>query len=380
MTVKTGQNSIEQISYFEKSFADLEDPRRTTKGNFHYPLNELLFLVISAVVSGAEEWTTIESFGCTKLEWLRRFLPYKNGIPSHDVLGKVFSRIDPIGFNACFTNWINTVSDITKGEVVAIDGKTIRGSGDSEKPKSAVHVVSAYAAENRLCLGQTTVDQKSNEIVAIPKVLELLAIKGCVVTIDAMGCQKELAANIIEKKADYVLMVKDNQKGLKMQIEKMFNHHQKDCPKDETVDAGHGRIETRLCEVIDDLTFMDNKEQWKQLKSIVKVTSRRYEKKSGKESIEIRYYIASLKADPAKLNHIIRSHWRVENNLHWTLDVLFNEDKSLKKKDNAAANFNIINKIALTLIEREKSMKISKKRKRLTAALDDRYREKILKS
>ncbi len=192
------QNPTEQNTYFIKHFFDLPDPRRTTKGHFYYPLEEILFLVISAVLSGVEDWTNISFFGNAKLEWLRRFFPYKHGVPSHDVLGKLFSRLDPVKFSECFTNWINTVSSLTEGEVIAIDGKSICGSGDSGNPKSALHVVSAYATENKLCLGQVTVDKKHNEIVAIPKVLELLAIKGCVVTIDAMGCQKEIASQIVK--------------------------------------------------------------------------------------------------------------------------------------------------------------------------------------
>lgn len=370
---------IEQNVLLEKYFSNLEDPRRTNKGHFYYPLNEILFLVISAVVSGFEDWTSIQIFGNAKLDWLRRFFPYTHGIPSHDVIGKLFSRLDPIRFNECFIKWVNSISELTNGEVVAIDGKTICGSGDADMVHSAFHVVSAYAAGNRLCLGQVTVDQKQNEIVAIPKILDLLSIQGCIVTTDAMGCQKEIASKIIEGKADYVLMVKDNQKELKSQIEKMFRL-QKDCKKDETIDAGHGRIETRICQVINDLTFMDDVEQWQGLKSIAQVTSQRIIKKTGKTSEEVRHYISSMNnVCPVKMNHVIRSHWSVENNLHWVLDVVFNEDESLKKKDNSPANFNIVTKVALALLEKEQSFKASKKGKRHNAALDDSYREKILK-
>lgn len=370
--------TIEQNVLLKKYFSNLEDPRRTNKGHFYYPLNEILFLVISAVVSGFEDWTSIQIFGNAKLDWLRRFFPYTHGIPSHDVIGKLFSRLDPIRFNECFIKWVNSISELTNGEVVAIDGKTIRGSGDADIVHSAFHVVSAYAAGNRLCLGQVTVDQKQNEIVAIPEILDMLSIQGCIVTTDAMGCQKEIASKIIEGKADYVLMVKENQKELKSQVEKMFRL-QKDCKKDETIDAGHGRIETRICQVINDLTFMDDIEQWQGLKSVAQVISQRIIKKTGKTSEEVRYYISSMNACPVKMNHIIRSHWSVENNLHWVLDVVFNEDESLKKKDNSPANFNIITKVALTLLEKEQSFKASKNGKRHNAALDDTYREKVLK-
>ena len=207
---------------FIKHFNNMSDPRRTTKGNYYYPLNEILFLVISAVISGSDGWTSIELFGKTKLEWLRQFFPYENGIPSHDVLGGLFARLKSKEFTECFTNWVNSVADLTNGEVVAIDGKTIRNSKDDASSKSAIHLVSAYASDNRICLGQEAVHEKSNEITAIPKQLKTLALKGCIVTIDAMGCQKKIAQEIIDAEADYILMVKDNQKNLRIQIEDSF--------------------------------------------------------------------------------------------------------------------------------------------------------------
>lgn len=315
---------------FNNYFSEVKDPRRTS-GHFYYPLDEILFLTISAVISGLDTWPAIHSFGEIKQEWLRKFFPYAEGIPSQNVLRGVFARLDPMGFGKCFVKWINSVSVLTKGEVVAIDGKTIRGSASSGKTNSAIHVVSAYATENRLCLGQETVDKKENEIIAIPKLLEMLAINGCIVTIDAMGCQKKIAEAIIERGADYILMVKDNQKELSDQVEKMFRLKRPD-KKDETVDAGHGRIETRICEALDDLTFMDDKELWAKLRSVVRVKSFRHTKKTGETSQEIRYYITSLNPDASILNHAIRSHWRIENNLHWTLDVTFNEDSARRKK------------------------------------------------
>jgi predicted transposase YbfD/YdcC len=365
-------------TYIDTCIRDLKDPRRVTKGNFIYPLNEIFFLVISAVISGTEDWKGIELFGKSKIDWLKRFLPYENGTPSHDVLGKLFARIDVGNFQAVFIKWINSISKVTCGEIIPIDGKTIKGSGDSGKPNSAIHVVSAYAAKQNLCLGQTVVDKKHNEIVAIPEILELIAVKGCIVTIDAMGCQKKIAKKIIEKEADYVLMVKDNQQELKEQVEKLFEL-QTDKEPDETIDSGHGRIETRKCEMIDDLKFLDGKEQWHGLNSVVKITSTRFEKKSKNETKEIRYYISSLDKDSERLNSIIRSHWSIENNLHWRLDFTFKEDKQSKKKDNSASNFNIISKIAMTLIDKEKTKNQSLGKKRLLAAWNDEYREKILK-
>ena len=341
--------SIDFNSLYINYFEQMTDPRRTNKGNYYYPLNEILFLVISAVISGSDGWTSIEVFGKAKLAWLRQFLPYKNGIPSHDILGKLFARLSADEFTVCFTNWINSISDLTEGDVVAIDGKTIRNSNDDTSSKSAIHLVSAYASEHRICLGQEAIHEKSNEITAIPKLLEILTIKGCVVTVDAMGCQKKIAEDIIGKEADYILMVKDNQKNMKMQIEESFKT-QKINEVNTTTDFGHGRIETRTCEVLDDLSFLKKRKDWKNMKCIVRITSQRIIKKTQKESVEQRYYISSLTADAKKANHAIRSHWGIENNLHWNLDVIFREDNSLKKKGNSPMNSNIITKIALTHI------------------------------
>ncbi len=377
--LKNTKEHIEVYTYLDKCIAKLKDPRRVTKGNFQYPLNEIFFLVISAVISGTEDWKGIDLFGKAKLDWLRQSLPYVNGTPSNHVLGKLFARIDEESFRKVFIEWINSISETTMGEIIAIDGKTIKGSGDSNITNSAIHIVSAYAAKQNLCFGQVSVDKKSNEITAIPKLLDLIAIKGAVVTIDAMGCQKDIAKKIIEKEADYTLMVKDNQKELKEQVEKIFKLYE-DKEFDVMVSGDHGRVETRKCEMISDLRFLDVKEQWPELKSVVRVSSTRYIKKTAKESKEIRYYITSLLSDSKKMNNIIRSHWSVENNLHWRLDVAFKEDKLSKRKDNSASNFNIISKIAMSLIDKEKSKKASLQKKRLIAAWNDDYREKILKS
>jgi predicted transposase YbfD/YdcC len=366
------------VPSFSSFFADLKDPRRTAKGNHLYPLEEILFLCIAAVISGADTWTSINLFGNSKLDWLKKWYPYENGIPSHDVLGKVFAAVDPDAFSKCFTSWIGSIANTVPQEIIAIDGKTICRSDDKGKGKSAIHVVSAFASENGICLGQLAVDSKSNEITAIPELLELLAIKGCTVTIDAMGCQKNIAKTIVKKEADYILMVKGNQKGLNDQIKKMFKMNQV-VSEDMDSDIGHGRIEHRKCEVINKLDFMDDRQEWPGLKSVIRITSERISKQTGKETSETRYYISSLDADARSINKAVRSHWSVENKLHWVLDVVFKEDASLKKKDNSAMNYNIIAKMALTMIDKEKSTKKSKPSKRLLAALDDNYRAKILK-
>lgn len=361
---------------FHEYFSTLEEPRRTNKGRFFYPLEEILFLSISAVVSGSDSWTSICTFGQIKLDWLRKFYPYKNGIPSHDVLGKLFARLDHEEFARCFSRWVNSISGLAKGEVVAVDGKTLRGSGDGALGRSPLHVVSAYASGNRVCLGQEAVGEKSNEITAIPALLKVLDIKGCTVTIDAMGCQKKIAKQVMDNKADYLLMVKDNQKELKEQVERLFAITA--GARDTQYDVGHGRVETRVCEVIDDLRFLDISEEWPGLRSAVKVRSERYHKKTGKTSHQDRYYISSLPADARYTNNAVRKHWAIENNLHWSLDVIFKEDCSLKKKGNSALNYGLMAKMALVLIEKEPTPKLSKPGKRYRAALDDDFRAKIL--
>ncbi len=361
---------------FHAYFSSLKEPRRTEKGQFFYPLEEILFLSIAAVVSGADSWTAIAAFGQAKLDWLRKYYPYDKGTPSHDVLGKVFARLDHEEFAQCFSRWVNAIAALSPGEVVAVDGKTIRKSGDGTVGKSALHVVSAYASAHRVCLGQEVVDEKSNEITAIPELLKVLDLQGCTVTLDAMGCQQKIAQQILAKKADYVLMVKDNQKGLREQVAHFFT--MTPTKKDTSYDVGHGRVETPQCEVIDTLGAMDT-EGWPGLQSIVKVQSERYDKKTARTCSQIRYYISSLPADAVLINETVRQHWSIENNLHWSLDVLFKEDESLKKKGHSALNYSLIAKLALMMLEKEPTPKLSKPSKRYRAALDDNFRAQIMK-
>ena len=365
--------------FFHAHFSLLKDPRRNTKGNFYYPLDEILFLSIAGVLSGADDWVSISLFGKSKLDWLRQYFPYENGTPSHDVFGKLFALIDPLRFNECFVSWVNALSAIVQGEVIAIDGKSLCGSANKAIGRGPFHLVSAYAAKNRLCLGQQCVAEKSNEITAIPDLLDMLTVQGCVITIDAMGCQREIAQKIIDREADYILMVKDNQKGLREQVEKVFSI-QAPSHSHQQSDLGHGRIEKRECDVIDNLVFLDGREKWPQLHSIVRIKSERQNKQTGQASKETRYYISSLKENAALFNSKVRQHWAIENNLHWELDILFQEDSSLMKKGNSAINFSLVKKMALALLEREKSTKMSKPSKRLKAALDDDYRSLILKT
>jgi predicted transposase YbfD/YdcC len=362
---------------FTESFSTLQDPRRTHKGNIKYSIEEILFLTLSAVISGCNTWCLIEEFGNLKIDWLRKFHPYTFGIPSHDTLGSFFSALDSKEFATCFMNYAKSIATHTSGDVIALDGKTIRGVGSNSR-KYPIHIVTAFCSKNRLSLAQETVDEKENEIVAIPRLLELITLKGCIVTIDAMGCQKKIAEKIREREAHYILQVKANQAGLKEQIEKLFarNTVRKSHTND---DCGHGRIETRTCEVIDNLTFLDDKEDWKDLETIVRIRSYREDKKTGKASTTFRYYISSLDANAQLINKSIRDHWSIENNLHWNLDVIFKEDHQLKRKGNSVENFNMMTKVALALIDGEKSTKKSKPTKRFKASLDDDYREFIMK-
>jgi len=363
--------------FFKQHFSTLKEPRRTSKGNLIYSLDEILFLTISAVISGCSTWVTIAEFGKLKVDWLRKFYSYQYGTPSHDAISDLFSIIDPKSFGECFMSWVKAIADITDSEVVSFDGKTIRGVGSNSR-KYPIHIVTAFCTKNRISLGQESVEDKSNEIIAIPKLLDLLTLTGCIITTDAMGCQKKIAEKIREKNADYILQVKDNQKELKQQIEKVFGL-EKAKSRDTETDFGHGRIETRTCEVITDLKFLDGKEEGAGLSSVVRIESMRETKKTGVRTSEFRYYITSIKGNAKLINSSVRTHWGIENHLHWNLDVIFNEDGQLKRKGNSPKNFNIISKVALGLIENEKTANMSKPLKRLRAALNDSYREKIMK-
>ena len=357
-------------------FTNLEDPR-VDRTKVHL-LEDIIFITIAAVICGAETWNDIENYGNSKKSWLKQYLELPNGIPSHDTFNRFFSALDPGHLESCFLDWVKSITKLTEGEVVSVDGKTLRGSRDTGS-KSIVHMVSAWANVNQLSLGQVKVDDKSNEITAIPKLLKVLAIKGCIVTIDAMGCQTAIAEKIIEKKADYILAVKGNQGSLEGGI---LDTIKLEKPVDswEDTDFGHGRIETRNCSVYTDFSHIENSKRWKELKCIVKVDAKRYIKSSGQEQSETRLYISSLTPNAEKIGKSIREHWGIENSLHWVLDVAFGEDKSRKRDGYAAQNFSVINRIALNLIKNEKTKKRSVKGKRLDAGWDNEYLIKILKN
>jgi len=339
-------------------------------------LPEVLFLVISAVVSGIDTWKGVCTFGENKIDWLEKFFPYKNGIPVASTLGRLFAQLDNEQFNTYFIDWVKTLADLTTGKVVAIDGKRLRGSYDHMDNKAAIHMVSAFASEQGVCLGQVATDQKSNEITAIPVLLDLLTLEGCIITIDAMGCQKAISQKILDKKADYLLQVKNNQKGLLEQIENVFIITQPtSCATQNSV--GHGRGETRTCRVIEDFQFFDDYKNWPGIKSLIQVCAQRIDKNSGETQTSTRYYISSVQQSAEQLNQHIRLHWAIENKLHWVLDVNFKEDNSRRRKGNSAENFNIFSKIAINLLAKHPE-KNSKNGKRLKAILSNKYREQIL--
>lgn len=358
-------------------FTEIKDPR--IERCKEHLLEDIMFITISAVICGAETWNDIENYGHSKESWLRTYLKLPNGIPSHDTFNRFYSAIDPKQLEEAFIKWIKSIAEITEGEIVSIDGKTIRGSYNNDS-KSFVHMVSAWANTNHLLLGQVKVDDKSNEITAIPKLLEVLELTGCIVTIDAMGCQTEIAEKIIKKGADYILAVKGNQGLLEEGVNDTIRFL-KPVDKYEDLDFGHGRIEQRKCDVYTDFSHIPNIQKWKNLKSIAKIEAERTIKATGKVEKEVRLYISSLEPDAKKIAEGIRKHWGVENSLHWVLDVSFGEDKSMKHNSNAIENFSIINRVALNLVKNNKIKKNrSVKGKRLDAGWDNEFLLKILKN
>ena len=335
-------------------------------------------MAIIAVISGADSWNDIEEYCLAKEEWLTKWLNLQNGIPSHDTFNRVISHINHKEFERCFIEWAALLVEETKNrEIINIDGKTIRGAKEYGN-KSPIHVVSAWACKNNIVLGQVKTNEKSNEIKAIPELLDLLFIENSIVTIDAMGCQKDIASKIVDQGADYVLAVKENQPTLFEQIKDEFVFG-KNIENSEDIDIGHGRIETRKCSIITDFQFIETQENWKNLTTIVKIESNREFKNSSKpEEKSERFYIASLKATPSEFCSIIRSHWSIENKLHWCLDVSFGEDNDRKRTVNASQNFSTLNKIALNILKNEKTLKVGIKGRRLKAGWDNNYLKKLM--
>lgn len=364
------------------NFSSLPDPRveRTKK----YPLEEILLLMISAAISGCTGWKSIKDFGELKLDWLRKYFPYEHGIPADDTLARVIRRLCPKAFKDCFFSWTQSLSKKISGDIIPIDGKTVRGSHDNNREQSPIHMVNAWSNKNNIVLGQEKVSDKSNEITAIPKLLSLLDIKGCIVTIDAMGTQKEIAQQIIKQGGDYILALKGNQGKLFEDTEMFLNdaintdflYLEYDYAKD--VDAGHGRIETRECWVFRPQDYKNNFRtisEWKNLESIIMIKSTRETK--SKKTTETRFYISSCACDAEHLMLAIRKHWGIES-MHWILDVTFREDDSRIRKGDAPENMAILRQIALNTLNKYTNIKDSMPGKRQRAALSDTFREDVL--
>jgi len=365
--------ALSEAIVFLDYFTDLPDPRQ--QGKVVYPLDEVLLLCLLAVLAGAETFADIARFGEKKLSLLRRFLPFRDGTPAHDHLGDIFAVLDAEAFQSCFVSWVASLNG-APADVIAIDGKTSRRSYQKKGAKEAIHMVSAFATRQRLVLGQTKVAEKSNEIIAIPKLLGMLEIEGAIVTIDAMGCQREIAKKIVDKKADYILALKGNQGSLREDVE-LFAAEQKSngfkdtkVSRHETVDGDHGRVETRAYTVIHDIAWLQERHDWPGLKSVVMVESTR--EIGGKIERETRFYITSLVLAAQLIGPVIRSHWAVENSLHWVLDMVFRDDECRVRKDHAPANFTTLKHMAHNLMRLAPGQD-SLRLKRKVAAWDDEF-------
>src|SRR3954464_694509 len=370
--------AFDEAVVFLSYFKDLKDPRQ--QGKVIYPLDEILLLCLLAVLAGAETFVDIALFGCKKRELLRRFRPFKDGTPAHDHLGDILAVLDAEQFQRCFVAWVAALTGAPDG-VIAIDGKTSRRSGRKKDGVPAIHMVSAFAARQRLVLGQVKVSEKSNEIIAIPRLLDMLAIEGAVVTIDAMGCQRDIARKLRDKKADYVLALKGNQTSLSEDVD-LFITEQKakgfvdtTISKDTTIDGDHGRIETRTTTVIHDVEWLRQRHDWPGLKAVVMVESTRETR--GKLERETRLYITSLVLLAHLLGPIIRSHWAIENSLHWVMDMVFRDDECRVRTANAPANFTTIKHMASNLL-RKAASKDSMRGRRKAAGWDDDFLASLL--
>jgi predicted transposase YbfD/YdcC len=369
----------------EQHFKGLKDPR--TGNATQHKFMEILIIAICAVICGADGWSDVELFGQKKRKWLKTFLELPRGIPSHDTFGRVFALLNPEEFQARFMEWIQAIQHLTAGQVIAVDGKQLRGSHDRGAGKAAIYVVNAWATANQVVLGQRKVTDKSNEITAIPELLKLLEISGCIVTIDAIGTQTEIAQTIIENGGDYLLAVKENQGHLFEDLQYLFetdaavDFEQTPHTYAKMVNKGHGRIELRECWAIehaDYLAYLRGRDQWTGLKTIVRLVSER--RLADKVERETRYFISSLPGEAKAILKAKRSHWQIENQLHWVMDIAFREDDSRVRDGSAAENLSLLRHLALNLLKREKTAKGGIRAKRLQAAWDPDYLLAVLKS
>jgi len=371
------------VTSIQQHFGSVKDPRIDRCKR--HQLLDILVITICGVICGADDWTEIAAFGEAKLTWFETFLSLPHGIPSHDTFGRVFAQLDPAQFEACFLRWIRAVAELLPDEVVAIDGKELRRSCDRPAGKAAICLVSAWASNQHLVLGQVKVDEKSNEITAIPDLLDALSLEGRVVTIDAAGCQTAIAQKVVEKGGKYVLALKDNQPNLAADVALLFKDIRQSrtgvAPENyaQSVDKGHGRIETRTCTTITDPTLLAplrRSEEWAGLKSLIEIRAQR---QVGKETTtKVRYYLSSLDGNPAEALRVTRTHWSIENSMNWVLDIAFREDDSRVRRDFGPENLGILRRIALNLLKQETTLKVGVKAKRKAAGWDEAYLRRVL--
>ena len=366
------------IDAFSKHFEQLADPRQAAK--ITYPLFDVLFLTVCAVIVGASGWEDIEDFGEAHLHWLKEKGMFPNGLPVHDTIARIVSRLDPAQFRQCFIHWAQSVSARTSGELIAIDGKTLRHSYNRDSRKSTIHMVSAFATANGVVMGQLKTEAKSNEITAIPALLHLLDIKGCLVSIDAMGCQKQIARTIVQQGGDYLLAVKGNQESLFCAVRQALASTiaAKSDPEQVLTEAGHGRYEAREYHVLPADSLTEQFPEWAGLKSIGIAIGYRFEKQSKKQSLEYRYYISSADLDTSRFAAAVRGHWGIENSLHWVLDVSMKEDACPIYREDAAEVLATMRHIALNMLRSETTKKASIRRKQKIASMNTDYLDKVL--
>lgn len=371
------------LSHIEAHFGNMTDPRGP---NIEHLLFDIVAIAILGTLCGADGWVEIEQYGQRKLPWLQQFLRLPHGIPSHDTFGRVFAQLDPEEFQTCFQAWVRTLQALTQGQVIGVDGKQLRGSHDQGNGQRALYMVSAWAEANHLVLGQKKVADKSNEITAIPELLRLLNLQGCVVTIDAIGTQTKIAKLVVDKEADYLLVVKNNQENLAQALDWLFTYDQprRFPPTTYTyakeVKKGHGRIDVRECWVTADPEYLASVPQahkWAGLTSLIRLVRRRI-MADGEETTKTCYFISSLAPNAKRILQVTRQHWSIENGLHWVLDIAFNEDRSRVRKDHAPANLAVLRHMAVNLLKQEPSAKGGIKAKRLQAGWDDDYLLKVL--
>ena len=369
---------------FLEHFAPISDPRINRCKKHH--LLDILLLAISAVMSGSEGWEDIENFGHLKIDWLRQYRPFKAGIPRHDTIARVICRLKPAEIEKAFQAWISSLVEETGCGVIAIDGKTARRSFSTKERNNALHTVSAWSCQHQLVLGQVAVDNKTNEITAIPELLAMLDIENSIITLDAMGCQREIALKIVKQKADYILALKGNHSGMQAELAAWWHKSVREGLSDEVyakhteISSGHGRIETRTCQqLLVNKNWLDKKYQWSGLKSVIQITSEVHDKSTGADSVETRWYLSSLGLNAEQALSCVRSHWQVES-MHWVLDMTFREDESRIRKAQGPLMFNVMRKIAMALFKQDKTKEASMAAKKKMAGLDDDYRSTLLES